>query len=831
MQTWERFSDRARRVVLHAADEAGRLGAEHFDTEHLLLGLLRERESIGVRVLARLGVTAGKLKQELEAHLTREPEASSTSPRPSDTAKDVLRSAVREAKHLGHQVVGTEHLLLGLIRIARGEAFRILSKYGVDLRQARLAVIECLKEETTPVAGGSHGRQAQEKSQTPALDHFGRDLTQLAREGALDPIIGREAEIQRVVQILCRRTKNNAVLVGEPGVGKTAIVEGLAQRIVGEQVPRKLRNKRIVALDMAAIVAGTKYRGEFEERMKKLLEEIRGCEGHLYIFIDELHTLIGAGAAEGAMDASNILKPALARGEIRCIGATTLDEYRKHIEKHPSLERRFQRVMVGEPTTDESFEILLGIQQRYEDHHGIQFAEDALSASVRLSHRYITDRFLPDKAIDVMDESAARCSLMAPATSDRADEARERLAKVIADKAEAVDQQDFERAEVLKTDEQRIRAEITELEDLAEKNADIVWVRQEDIAETVSAWTGVPVTALTEDESRKLLRMEQDLHRRIVGQDESIESVARAVRRSRAGLQDPRRPIGCFMFLGPTGVGKTLLARALAEFMFDDEDALIRVDMSEYMEKFAVSRLMGAPPGYVGYEEGGQLTEQVRRRPYSVVLLDEIEKADPEVFSVLLQVMEDGRLTDSHGRKVDFRNCVLIMTSNVGAQRISENRGMGFSVSGAGEEAGKVREREHKAMKQRVLDELKKTFRPEFLNRLDEVVVFHALTSEQILAIVDLEIRRLNEQLAARDMRLSLTDPLKRKLAEDGFEPALGARPLRRVIQRVIEDPLSESLLMGEFVDGARILADLDAEGKACFTLERVALPTAGVTG
>ncbi len=831
MQVWERFSDRARRVVLHASDEAGRLGAEFFDTEHLLLGLLRETSSSGVRVLARLGVTTGKLKQEIESQITPEPSRTGSSPRPAPAAKEVLHLSLREAKHLGHQVVGTEHLLLGMIRVARGVAYRVLTKFGVDLKQARLAVLECRKEESPPQQS-QRGRPAPEKGQTPALDHFGRDLTQLAREGKLDPIIGREREIQRVVQILCRRTKNNAVLVGEPGVGKTAIVEGLAQRIVREEVPRRLRSKRIVALDMAAIVAGTKYRGEFEERMKKILDEIRACEGELFIFIDEIHTLVGAGAAEGAMDASNILKPALARGEIRCIGSTTLDEYRKYIEKHPSLERRFQTVSVGEPTTEESIEILQGIQSRYEQHHGIQYSDEAVSASVLLSHRYITDRFLPDKAIDVLDESAARRSLLSPSIHERIAELRDRLTSAVREKLEAAADQDYEHADLLKEEEDGLRHELERLEEAADNESEIVWVEEQDIAETVSNWTGVPVTALTDDESRKLLRMEEELHRRIIGQEEAIKTVARAVRRSRAGMKDARRPIGCFMFLGPTGVGKTLLARALSEFLFDSEDSLIRVDMSEYMEKFAVSRLMGAPPGYVGYDEGGQLTEQVRRKPYSVVLLDEIEKADPEVFSILLQVMEDGRLTDSHGRKVDFRHCVLIMTSNVGAQKISGHREIGFAGAAATSREDRDREQEaqHKAMKTRVLEELKKTFRPEFLNRLDDVVGLPSVTSDEILAVDDLERLRVKEQLAARDMKLSLYDDLKRKLAEEGFEPALGARPLRRVIQRWIEDPLSEQLLMGHFVDGSAILGDLDERGEVAFVPLEAPVAVAGAS-
>lgn len=804
MQTWERFSDHARRVVIHAQEEASKLGVEHFDTEHLLLGLLLERDCVGFRVLTRCGVSPSRLKPEVEKYLRSDPSARDVTPKLSESAKEVLSMALKEARTLGHNYVGTEHLLLGLIRVGKGVAARILAEFGVDLRTARQQVLDCLKE------GAPDGGSQEAKGQTPHLDHFGRDLTAMAREGKLDPIIGRDAEIARVIQILSRRTKNNVCLIGEPGVGKTAIVEGLAQRIADSQVPDKLSGRRIVALDMAGVVAGTKYRGEFEERMKKLLDEIRASEGQVLIFIDELHTLVGAGAAEGAMDASNILKPALARGEIRCIGATTLDEFRKYIEKNASLERRFQSVMVREPSVEEAVAILRGIQDRYEEHHDVRFQPEAIEVAVRLSHRYITDRCLPDKAIDVVDEAGSRRSLQIPAVPASIRELEARLSAARGAKELAVDQAEFEEAQHHKEEEQRLQRMLDDEWSRCQSESE-AWVDAEDIASIVSSWTGVPVMALTEEESSKLLRMEDALRHRIIGQDQPIEVVARAVRRSRAGLKDPRRPIGVFLFLGPTGVGKTLLARALAGFLFEDEDALIRVDMSEYMEKFAVSRLMGAPPGYVGYDEGGQLTEAVRRRPYSVVLLDEIEKADAEVFSILLQVMEDGRLTDSQGRNVDFRNTVVIMTGNVGAREIHRGRALGFG--GAADEAALSQEeadRRHAVMSSKIMDEVKRVFRPEFLNRLDEVVIFRSLSREQILAIVDLEVGRIHEALGNRHMTLQLTEAAKELLGREGYEPSLGARPLRRAIQRRIEDPVSEAILLERFRDGDTIVGDVE---------------------
>lgn len=804
MQTWEKFTDRARRVVIHAQEQASRLGLDQFDTEHLLLGLIRERDCIGFRVLSRCSVSPSRLKQEVEKHIRPTPGQREVTPRLSEAAKEVLSLALKEARSLGHSYVGTEHLLLGLLRVGKGVAARVLAEFGVDLRTARNQVVDCLKEATPE-------QQPQEaKSQTPHLDHFGRDLTQKARDGELDPVIGRAKEIERVIQILSRRTKNNACLIGEPGVGKTAIVEGLAQRIADGAVPSKLQGRRIVSLDMAGVVAGTKYRGEFEERMKKILDEIRQAEGNILIFIDELHTLVGAGAAEGAMDASNILKPALARGEMRCIGATTLDEYRKYIERSPSLERRFQSVMVREPTPEETMAILRGIQDPYEEHHDVKYTPEALSSAVFLSTRYITDRCLPDKAIDVLDEAASRCSLRAPVVPARIQELEAEVGRIRDLKERAVDAAEFEEAQRHKEQQETLERELGREWDEVRSTL-ITTVGANDVAEIVSSWTGVPVVALTEEETSRLLRMEDSLRERIVGQEPAIAVVSRAVRRSRAGLKDPRRPIGCFLFLGPTGVGKTLLARALAGFLFNDEDALIRIDMSEYMEKFSVSRLMGAPPGYVGYDEGGQLTEAVRRRPYSVVLLDEIEKADNEVFSVLLQVMEDGRLTDSQGRNVDFRNTVVIMTGNVGAREIDRGRTLGFSgTPGDSRPSTEETDRRHAAMSSRIMDEVKKVFRPEFINRLDETVVFRSLSSGEILSIVDLEMRRIHEALARRNITFEVSEEAKAILGREGYEPALGARPLRRVIQRQIEDPLSEALLLDKFREGDHIVLELD---------------------
>ncbi|HEY3396281.1 MAG TPA: ATP-dependent Clp protease ATP-binding subunit [Armatimonadota bacterium] len=802
MEIWQRFTSTARRAILLAHSEAARSRAQLIGTEHLLLGLLRLAEGAALESLTRAGVDVEGLAADLQSqlapglHSEPSPEVSFT-----PDAQQVLSLAYNEARQMNDAHVGTEHILLGLLRLGKGPAYQLLRHHGADLRTIRRMVedINTGSGTTTPPAGS--------RSQSPTLDHYSRDLTVLAHEGALDPVIGRQQEVDRVIQILCRRTKNNPCLIGEAGVGKTAIAESLAQKIADGTVPQPLQGRRLVALDLASLVAGTKYRGEFEERMKRVMEEIREAQGSVIVFLDELHTVVGTGAAEGAMDASNILKPALARGEMQVIGATTLDEYRKYIEKNPSLERRFQPVMVREPNREETLAILNGIQYRYEDFHGVAYSREAVEAAVDLSTRYIADRMLPDKAIDLIDESGSRVKLR-------------RL-------REPLDAPHEPEPAYLSATMDRLEAELS-AHDFGEETAKTAppEVLREDIAEIVAMWTGVPVMELTEQESKRLLRMEAALHDDIIGQEEAIASVSRSVRRSRAGLKDQRRPIGSFMFLGPTGVGKTLLARVLARFLFGDEDALVRVDMSEYMEKFSVSRLIGAPPGYVGYDESGQLTEAVRRRPYSVVLFDEIEKAHPEVFNILLQIMEDGSLTDAQGRKVDFKNTVIIMTSNVGARTISEGRNIGFGHEPEAASAEKLT-REYDRMKTRVTDELRKTFSPEFLNRLDEVVVFRALSAEEIREIVDLELRPVSTELASRGLILTVGDALRDQLAETGYDPGMGARPLRRAVRRLIEDPLAERLLMWDSVSG-EIVADWDPEAKeTTFELVETALPCA----
>jgi ATP-dependent Clp protease ATP-binding subunit ClpC len=696
-------------------------------------------------------------------------------------------------------------LLLGLIREGEGVAARVLTNLGVDPAKVRVQTTSLLGAEGQPPAPKG-------KSKTPTLDAYGRDLTQLARENKLDPVIGRSNEIERVIQILSRRTKNNPALIGEPGVGKTAIAEGLAQRVIKGDIPDPLRDKRVITLDLAGLVAGTKYRGEFEERMKRVMDEIRGAAGEIILFIDELHTLVGAGAAEGAIDASNIIKPALARGELQCIGATTLNEFRKHIEKDSALERRFQPVMVGEPSVDETVEILMGLRDRYEAHHKVQITDGALAAAAKLSDRYITDRFLPDKAVDLIDEASSRVRLQATLPPQSIRDIDAQLRKVIAEKESVVKNQEFEKAASVRDREEKLRLEKSKLEEEWQQkkaqNADkMLKVTEDDVAEIVSSWTKIPVSRLAQAETEKLLNMGAQLHQRVVGQEEAINVITRAIRRSRAGLKNPNRPIGSFLFLGPTGVGKTEVARSVAEFMFDDEESMIRIDMSEYMEKYSVSRLVGAPPGYVGYEEGGQLTEAVRRRPYSVVLLDEIEKAHPDVFNLLLQVLDDGRLTDSQGRQVDFKNCVIIMTSNVGATGMQTTTDIGFRPSkGAEDDEAKNYER----MKNKVLEEIKHTFRPEFLNRIDEVVVFHQLTKEQIEQIVGLELDKVLREVKAQEMHLKVTEAAKALLAKKGWDPQFGARPLRRAIQRNVEDELAEEMLKGTFTAGDHILADVD---------------------
>ena len=810
----QRFTPPAIRVVQYAKEEARRFRGNTVGTEHVLLGLIREQDGVAARVLERLGVSLGRAQNEIRRQMemmdTRAPGQGSRSWSPG--ARRVLELALDEARELNPKLglpnfVDTEHLLLGLVRETDSTAVRVLRALGVDLEQVRREVVKLLggAAAVTPAA--------RSRSSTPVLDAFGRDLTKYATEDKLDPVIGRNKEIQRVIQILSRRTKNNPCLIGEAGVGKTAIAEGLAQRIVRKDVPEALHGKRVIALDLPGLVAGTKYRGEFEERMKRVTDEIRKAGGEIVLFVDELHTLIGAGAAEGAIDASNILKPALARGELQCIGATTLNEYRKHVEKDPALERRFQPVRVEEPTLEETIEILKGLRSRYESHHRVRIGDDALLASSRLAARYISDRFLPDKAIDVMDEAASRVRLRISEPPDKVkrvrqalEEASRELQKVVSISPLEREEADYQRGVQLRDERHRLREELTALEEEWRKTRaeqrDVV--SEEDIAHVVSVWTGVPVSRLGEGETEKLLHMEDRLHRRIVGQDEAVRAVSRAVRRGRAGLKDPRRPVGSFLFLGPTGVGKTELARALAEFLFDHEEAMIRIDMSEYRERHSVSRLIGAPPGYVGYEEGGQLTEAVRRKPYSVVLLDEVEKAYHEVFNILLQVMEDGRLTDAQGRVVDFRNTVLIMTSNVGTSSVDLGVGMGFRVEGEEAEADS-----YQRMKDVVLDKLKQTFRPEFLNRVDEVIVFHALTRAQVKLIVDLLLGEVAERIEGQGMKLVMSDDVKELLAKEGFDRNLGARPLRRAIQRLVEDPLSDALLHGEFSEGVSIEAVL----------------------
>ncbi|WP_243292356.1 ATP-dependent protease ATP-binding subunit ClpC [Bacillus sp. FJAT-47783] len=795
-----RFTERAQKVLALAQEEAVRLGHNNIGTEHILLGLVREGEGIAAKALQALGLSPDKIQTEVESLIGRGQEISQTihyTPR----AKKVIELSMDEARKLGHSYVGTEHILLGLIREGEGVAARVLNNLGVSLNKARQQVLQLLGSNES---SSGHQGSSMNNANTPTLDSLARDLTSVAREGGLDPVIGRSKEIQRVIEVLSRRTKNNPVLIGEPGVGKTAIAEGLAQQIVNNEVPEILRDKRVMTLDMGTVVAGTKYRGEFEDRLKKVMDEIRQA-GNIILFIDELHTLIGAGGAEGAIDASNILKPALARGELQCIGATTLDEYRKYIEKDAALERRFQPIQVDEPTADESIQILKGLRDRYEAHHRVSISDDAIEAAVKLSDRYISDRFLPDKAIDLIDEAGSKVRLRSFTTPPNLKELENQLEEVRKEKDAAVQSQEFEKAASLRDSEQRLREQLEETkkvwkEKQGQENSEVT---VEDIALVVSNWTGVPVSKLAQTETEKLLNLETILHDRVIGQDEAVVAVAKAVRRARAGLKDPKRPIGSFIFLGPTGVGKTELARALAEAMFGDEDAMIRIDMSEYMEKHSTSRLVGSPPGYVGYEEGGQLTEKVRRKPYSVVLLDEIEKAHPDVFNILLQVLEDGRLTDSKGRTVDFRNTVLIMTSNVGASELKRNKYVGFNVQDEG--------KDYKDMKGKVMTELKKAFRPEFLNRIDEIIVFHSLEQQHLKEIAMLMTDELTKRLKEQDIELELTEAAKDKLAQEGFDPEYGARPLRRAIQKNIEDRLSEELLRGTIEKGRKVILDVDA--------------------
>ena len=803
---FERFTDRARRVVVLAQEEARMLNHNYIGTEHILLGLIHEGEGVAAKALESLGIVLEGVRQQVEEIIGQGQQAPSGHIPFTPRAKKVLELSLREGLQLGHNYIGTEHILLGLIREGEGVAAQVLVKLGADLNRVRQQVLQLLSgyQGKEPAEGSSGGRGEGTPSSSLVLDQFGRNLTQSAREGKLDPVIGREREIERVMQVLSRRTKNNPALIGEPGVGKTAVVEGLAQGIVRGEVPETLKDKQLYTLDLGSLVAGSRYRGDFEERLKKVLKEIR-TRGDIILFIDELHTLVGAGAAEGAIDAASILKPMLARGELQTIGATTLDEYRKYLEKDAALERRFQPIQVGEPTVAHTIEILRGLRDRYEAHHRVTITDKALAAAARLADRYISDRFLPDKAIDLIDEAGARMRIRRMTAPPELREFDEKIASVRRDKESAIDAQDFERAAHLRDSEQRLVREKGEREKRWKSgDLDVVAeVDDEQIAEVLANWTGIPVFKLTEEETTRLLRMEDELHKRIIGQEEAVKAVSQAIRRTRAGLKDPKRPSGSFIFAGPSGVGKTELSKALANFLFGEDDALIQIDMGEFHDRYTASRLFGAPPGYVGYEEGGQLTEKVRRKPFSVVLFDEIEKAHQEVYNTLLQVLEDGRLTDGQGRTVDFKNTVIIFTSNLGTQDISKAVGLGFAQSN---DEGSNYER----MKNKVNDELKKHFRPEFLNRIDDIVVFHQLTQEQIITMVDLMITRVAAALANKDMAIELTPAAKGLLARRGWDPVLGARPLRRTIQREIEDQLSEKILFGEVQPGQIVIVDVE---------------------
>jgi ATP-dependent Clp protease ATP-binding subunit ClpC len=820
---FERFTDRARRVVVLAQEEARMLNHNYIGTEHILLGLIHEGEGVAAKALESLGISLEAVRSQVEEIIGQGQQAPSGHIPFTPRAKKVLELSLREALQLGHNYIGTEHILLGLIREGEGVAAQVLVKLGADLNRVRQQVIQLLSgyqgKETTAAGGPAEGAP----STSLVLDQFGRNLTQAAREGKLDPVIGREKEIERVMQVLSRRTKNNPVLVGEPGVGKTAVVEGLAQAIVKGEVPETLKDKQLYTLDLGALVAGSRYRGDFEERLKKVLKEIR-TRGDIILFIDELHTLVGAGAAEGAIDAASILKPMLARGELQTIGATTLDEYRKHLEKDAALERRFQPIQVAEPTLAHTIEILKGLRDRYEAHHRVSITDGALVAAATLADRYISDRFLPDKAIDLIDEAGSRMRIRRMTAPPDLREFDERIALVRRDKESAIDAQDFEKAASLRDREKTLLLEKAQREkEWKAGDMDVVAeVDEELIAEVLATATGIPVFKLTEEESQRLLKMEDELHKRVVGQQQAIKALSQAIRRTRAGLKDPKRPGGSFIFAGPSGVGKTELSRTLAEFLFGDEDSLIQLDMSEFSEKHTVSRLFGSPPGYVGYEEGGQLTEKVRRKPFSVVLFDEVEKAHPDIFNSLLQILEDGRLTDSQGRVVDFKNTVIIMTTNLGTRDISKGFSVGFADSSDTETS-------YARMKAKVQDELKQHFRPEFLNRVDDIIVFPALTESEIVTIVDLMIAKLDERMRDKDMGIELTRSAKDLLAKRGYDPVLGARPLRRTIQREVEDMLSEKILFGEVRPGQIVLVDTEGEGdEAVFTFvgeEKATLP------
>ncbi len=811
---FERFTDRARRVLVLAQDEARLLNHSFIGTEHILLGLIREGEGVAAKVLEAMGVSLEAVREKVEETIGMPGTGTSSSPPFTPRAKKVLELSLREALQLGHNYIGTEHMLLGLVREGEGVAAQVLTQLGAELPAVRQQVIQLMngastKESPTASVGGS---PSDSQAGSPVLDQFGRNLTAMARDQKLDPVVGRDKEIERLMQVLSRRTKNNPVLIGEPGVGKTAIVEGLSQHIVSDDVPETLKGKQLYTLDLGALVAGSRYRGDFEERLKKVLKEIR-TRGDIILFIDELHTLVGAGAAEGAIDAASILKPMLARGELQTIGATTTDEYRKHLEKDAALERRFQPVKVAEPTVAHTIEILKGLRDRYEAHHQVTITDQALVAAANLADRYIADRFLPDKAIDLIDEAGSRLRVRRMKTPESYQIIEDELARIRSERQIALDKSNVELARQLGEQEQEKLAQKTAAEvELHEKGIDLFDIVDEEVvAEVLANWTGIPVYKLTEEETSKLLRMEDELHKRIVGQNQAIEALSRAIRRTRAGLKDPKRPSGSFIFLGPTGVGKTELAKALAEFLFDDEDALIQLDMSEYMEKHAVSRLVGSPPGYVGYDEGGQLTEAVRRKPFSVVLFDEVEKAHPDIFNTLLQILEDGRLTDAQGRSVDFKNTVLIMTSNLGTADLGKTS-LGFAKT------SEAVTYEH--MKKKVNEALKGHFKPEFLNRIDDVIVFHSLTTEEVTQIVDFMIKRVQEQLEGQGIGLELTLSAKQLLGLKGYDPQLGARPLRRAIQQMIEDPLAEKLLWKEFRVGETIVVDVEGEELVFRTIE-----------
>src|SRR5215203_2669076 len=807
MDRFDKFTDRARKVLTLAQDEAQRFNHNYIGTEHLLLGLVREGEGVAARVLENMNVELAKVRTAVEFIIGRGDRPVVGEVGLTPRAKKVIELAVDEARRLNHHYIGTEHLLLGLVREGEGIAAGVLERLGVNLDKVRHAVIRVLSQSSS--AGPA--QETKRASKTPTVEALGINLTEAARADKLDPVIGREKEIERVIQILGRKTKNNPALIGEPGVGKTAIAEGLAHRIVAGDVPDILLNKRVLTLDIGSLVAGTKYRGEFEERLKKIIDELRNTNDAI-LFIDELHTLVGAGAAEGAIDAANILKPPLSRGELQCIGATTLDEYRKYIEKDAALERRFQPVMVEEPTLEQTIEILKGIRERYEQHHKVQITDDAVTAAADLSIRYITDRHLPDKAIDLIDEASSRVRLRHSSAPPDLRIAQKELDRITKEKDAAINAQEYESAATLREAEATARESVDaqRADWQSQVSGDQPTVDEEDIAQVVAMWTGIPVTRIAQEESERLLHMEDALHNRVIGQEEAIETVSRAVRRARAGLKDPKRPIGSLIFLGPTGVGKTELAKALAEFMFGSEDTLIKIDMSEFMERHNVSRLVGAPPGYVGFDEGGQLTEAVRRKSYAVVLLDEVEKAHPEVFNILLQILEDGQLTDAKGRRVDFRNTIIIMTSNLGARQLQTNSSLGFRPV-ADDESGRAQQ-SYELMKEKVQTELKSSFRPEFLNRIDATVVFRSLTVDEIREIVDLMLKRVRDQLKAQNMNLEVTQAAKDQLIKLGWDPAFGARPLKRAIQSHIEDVLAEHLLLGRYTPGTTILVDANAD-------------------